>query len=360
MQLRGDREGSRVDKPNLKDMTLKEIEGFISDLGKEKYRAKQVMKWMYQSGAASFDDMTNISKDFRTGLSALAKISSLEIVKIQTSRDGTKKALFKLNDGNFIESVLIPGKNHWTLCVSTQVGCRMGCRFCFTGKCDFKRDLLPSEITDQITMLRFNTPYGKDIKNIVIMGMGEPLENYDNTLKAIRIITADCGLAISNRRITLSTCGIVPAIRRLGEDASVNLAVSLNAPDNETRNFLMPINKKYPLEALIDACLKYPMPRRRRLTFEYVLIEGVNASLKDAVSLAGLLRGLRCKLNLIPFNEYPESEFRAPAQTDIEAFRDVLIKHNYTAVIRAGRGGDILAACGQLSGRGNRTGEDNV
>lgn len=209
-------------------------------------------------------------------------------------------------------------------------------------------------------MLRFNTPYGKDIKNIVIMGMGEPLENYDNTLKAIKIITADCGLAISNRRITLSTCGIVPMIRALGEDASVNLAVSLNAPDNETRNFLMPINKKYPLEALIDACLKYPMPRRRRITFEYVLIEGVNASLKDAGSLARLLRGLRCKLNLIPFNEYPESEFRAPAQTDIEAFRDVLIKHNYTAVIRAGRGGDILAACGQLSGRGNRTGEDNV
>lgn len=339
-----------MDKPNLKDMCLDEIEGFVSDLGKEKYRAKQVMKWLYQAGVTSFDKMTDLSKDFRTGLKSLASISALEIAKIQTSKDGTEKALFKLSDGSLIESVLIPGKNHWTLCVSTQVGCRMGCRFCLTGKCGFKRDLLPSEITDQITMLRLNTPYGRNIRNIVLMGMGEPLENYDNTLKAIKIITADCGLAISNRRVTISTCGIAPMIRRLGREAFVNLAVSLNAPDNETRSFLMPINKKYPLDVLLNACKEYPMPKRRMITFEYILINGINDSTKDAESLAGLLRGIHCKLNLIPFNEYPESEFKAPPQARIEAFREVLIKNNYTAVVRASKGSDILAACGQLSG----------
>jgi len=351
VQLLRDCERSYMDKPNLKDMTLEEIEGFISDLGKEKYRAKQIMKWLYQSGTTSFDEMTNLSKDFRDGMNNIVRISTLEIVETQTSKDGTKKVLFKLEDGNFIESVLIPGANHWTLCISTQVGCMIGCRFCLTGMYGFKRNLLPSEITDQITMLRFNTPEGENVKNIVMMGMGEPLENYDNTLKAIRIMTTDCGLAISNRRITLSTCGIAPMIHRLGKDTCVNLAISLNTPDDETRNYLMPINKKYPLETLIKACREYPMPRRRRITFEYILIEGVNTSREDAERLARLLRGIRCKLNLIPYNEYPGSVFRTPAEVDIEAFRKILIKHNYIATIRASRGGDILAACGQLSGR---------
>jgi 23S rRNA (adenine2503-C2)-methyltransferase len=339
-------------KPNLKDMTLEEIEGFMSDLGKEKYRAKQIMKWLYQSGTTSFDEMTNLSKDFRDGMNNIVRISTLEIVETQTSKDGTKKALFKLEGGNFIESVLIPGANHWTLCISTQVGCRMGCRFCLTGIYGLKRNLLPSEITDQITMLHFNAPDGENVKNIVMMGMGEPLKNYDNTLKAIRIMTTDCGLAISNRRITLSTCGIAPMVHKLGKDACVNLAISLNAPDDKTRNYLMPINKKYPLETFIKACLEYPMPRRRRITFEYILIEGVNSSGEDAEMLARLLRGVRCKLNLIPYNEYPGSVFRTPAEVDIEAFRKILIKHNYIAIIRASRGGDILAVCGQLSGQG--------
>lgn len=339
-----------MNKPNLKDMSLEEIEEFISDLGKEKYRAKQIMKWLYQTGATSFDKMTTISKDFRTALSDLARISTLEIAKIQTSKDGTRKILFKLEDGNFIESVLMPGNKHWTLCVSTQVGCRMGCKFCLTGKSGFKRDLLPSEITGQITTLRFDTSLGDNIKTIVLMGMGEPLENYDNTIKAIRIITSDYGLAFSNRRITLSTCGIAPKIYQLGRDVRVNLAVSLNAPSDETRNFLMPINKKYPLELLIKACREYPMPRRRRLTFEYILIKGVNASVEDAERLARLLRGVRCKLNLIPFNECPGLPFKTPGEKEIEAFRSVLIKHNFTATVRASKGEDILAACGQLRG----------
>jgi 23S rRNA (adenine2503-C2)-methyltransferase len=340
-----------MDKPNLKDMTLDETEIFISDLGKGKYRARQVMKWLYQSGVTSFDEMTNLSKDFRIRLSAIARISSLEITEIQTSEDTTKKVLFKLEDGNFIESVLIPGKNHWTICVSSQVGCKMGCRFCLTGKQGFKRNLLPSEITDQITKLRFNTPEGENIKNIVMMGMGEPLENYENVLKAIRIISAATGIRLSNRRITLSTCGIPSMIDQLGKDACVNLAVSLNAPDNETRSFLMPINKRYPVEELLQACREYQMPRRRRLTFEYILIEGVNSSPEDAERLARLLRGIRCKVNIIPFNEYPGSAFKTPAEADVKAFRSILIKHNYTAIIRSSRGRDILAACGQLSGR---------
>lgn len=338
-----------MDKPNLKDMSLTEIEDFIASLGKEKYRAKQIVKWLYQHGATTFGEMTSLAGDFRAILSGIARIGQPEIAKIQTSQDGTRKILFKLEDGLFIESVLIPGKNHWTLCVSTQAGCRMACSFCLTGKHGFRRNLLPSEITGQITMLRFNTPEGKDIKNIVMMGIGEPLDNYENTLKALGIITSELGPVFSQRRVTISTCGLTPMIRRLGKDICVNLAVSLNAPDNETRSLLMPINRKCPLEGLLKACRDYPMPRRRRLTFEYVLIEGVNASADDAERLSRLLRGIRCKLNLIPLNEFPGSPFKTPSEEDVNTFREILIKHNYTAIIRTSKGRDILAACGQLA-----------
>ncbi len=338
-------------KPNLKDMSLEELETFISGLGKEKYRARQIMKWLYQLNAGSFAEMTNLSKEFRSRMTDLARIGGPEIIKIQTAKDGTKKILFKLEDGLFIESVLIPGKNHWTVCVSTQAGCRMGCKFCMTGRLGFRRDLLPSEITGQITILRSNTPEGDNIKNIVMMGMGEPLANYVNTLKAIRIITSDYGLGFSNRKITVSTCGFVPMIRQLGKDICVNLAISLNAPDNKTRSHLMPINKKYPLEALLDACRNYPMPGRRMLTFEYILIAGINDSPHDAEKLASLLKGIHCKLNLIAFNEFPGTTFRSPAGERIRAFQQVLLDRHYTAILRASKGSDILAACGQLSGR---------
>ena len=339
-----------MEKPDLKNMTLTEIEVFISSLGKEKYRARQIIKWLYQFGATSFDEMTNLSKDFKSKISTLARISSLTIEKVQESSDGTKKILFKLEDGNFIESVLIREKNHWTLCISTQAGCQMGCKFCLTGRYGFKRDLLPSEIVDQITISRFNMPEGNNIKNIVMMGMGEPLANYKNTIKAINIITTNSGLEFSKRKITVSTCGIVPMIEQLGRDTVVNLAVSLNAANNETRNYLMPINRMYPIEKLIDACRAYPMPKRRRITFEYILIEGVNDSPEDAENLARLMRGVLCKFNLIPFNEFPESQFRTPSDERIDAFRKILIKHKYTAVIRKSKGRDILAACGQLRG----------
>jgi len=332
-------------------MTLEEMEAFISRLGKERYRARQLMKWMYQSGITDFDKMTNLSKEFRENIKGLARITSLSLEEVQKSVDGTKKALFRLYDGNYIESVLIREKNHWTLCISTQVGCSMGCAFCLTGKQGFTRNLFPSEIVGQITELRFGTPEGATIKNIVMMGMGEPLLNYNNIRKAIEIMTLDVGLLVSRRRVTVSTCGIVPMIYRLGEDICVNLAVSLNAPDNATRNMLMPVNRIYPLEELIAACRTYPMPRRRRITFEYILIGGVNDSPAHAKKVAALIKGVRCKFNLIRFNEYPESPFKTPRDEDVVAFQEILAKQGYTAVIRKSKGRDILAACGQLSGK---------
>lgn len=339
--------------PNLLDLTLEEMEEFISSLGKEKFRARQIMKWLHQSGSVSFEDMTTLSRDFRAKLSEIARVSRPQIVKIQKSKDGTKKSLLRLEDGLFIESVLIPGKNNWTICVSTQAGCAMDCKFCLTARQGFKRNLQPSEIVGQLITLRNETPEGPDIKNIVMMGMGEPLANYDNVLKAIKNLTCDFGMGFSNRKITVSTCGLAPQIIQLGKDICINLAVSLNAPDDETRNKLMPVNKKYPLEVLLDSCKKYPMPGRRLLTFEYILIDGVNSSVQDARKLAVLLKGQRCKLNLIVFNEYPGSLFKSPSRKTVEVFQQTLIDNHYTTMLRASKGSDILAACGQLSGSGN-------
>ena len=336
--------------PNLPDFTLEEMEDFISSLGKEKYRARQVMKWLHQKNVSSFDEMTTLSRDFRDKLSQISRISLPRIVKIQTSQDTTKKALLRLEDGSFIESVLIPGKNHWTICISTQVGCAMGCKFCLTARQGLTRNLTPSEIVGQLTVLKRETPEGSDIKNIVMMGMGEPLANYENTLKAIQILTSDFGAAFSNRKVTVSTCGLAPEVIQLGKDICINLAVSLNAADDLTRGKLMPVNKKYPLAELLDACRKYPMPGRRLLTFEYILIDGVNASVKDAQKLAALLKKQRCKINLIVFNEFCGSGFKAPTPEDVHNFQEILIRKHYTTILRASRGADICAACGQLSG----------
>jgi 23S rRNA (adenine2503-C2)-methyltransferase len=337
-------------------MSLAELEIFISRFGKEKYRARQIMKWLYQSNAGTFEDMSDLSKAFRSEMRDAARIALPDIVRTQVSKDGTKKILFGLEDGLFIESVLIPGKNHWTVCVSTQVGCQMGCAFCMTGRQGFTRNLLPSEITGQITRLRTEMPEGENIKNIVMMGMGEPLANYENTLKAIRIITSEIGFGFSHRKVTVSTCGIAPMIEQLGKDVCVNLAISLNAPYDITRSRLMPINKKYPIATLLDACRNYPMPGRRMLTFEYILIAGVNSSADSAAKMARLLKGMRCKLNLIAFNEFPGSTFRVPSLDEIRAFQQVLLDHHYTAIVRASKGSDILAACGQLSGQRNERG----
>lgn len=336
--------------PNLLDFTLEEMEAFIAASGKEKYRARQIMKWLHQSGATSFDAMTTLSRDFRALLSASARIRRPEIVKIQKSQDGTQKALLRLEDGLHIESVLIPGKSHWTLCISTQAGCAMGCAFCLTAQQDLKRHLTPGEIVGQLIALKHETPEGAAVNNIVMMGMGEPLANYENTLKSIEILTCDFGPGMSNRRITVSTCGLAPQIMQLGKDICINLAVSLNAPDDETRSRLMPINKKFPLPVLLEACKKYPMPGRRLLTFEYILIGGVNASRAHAEKLARLLADQRCKLNLIVFNEYPGSPFQSPSPEEVSAFQQILLDRHFTTMLRKSKGSDILAACGQLSG----------
>jgi 23S rRNA (adenine2503-C2)-methyltransferase len=339
--------------PNLLDFTLEEMEEFISSSGKEKYRARQIMKCLHQSGMTSFDKMTTLARDFRESLSTIARIQRPEIVKIQKSQDGTQKALLRLEDGLFIESVLIPGKSHWTICLSTQAGCAMGCEFCLTARQGFKRNLTPAEIVGQLVALKHETPDGANINNIVLMGMGEPLANYENTLKSIKILTCDFGLGISNRRITVSTCGLAPQIVQLGKDICINLAVSLNAADDETRSRLMPINKKYPLNALLEACKQYPMPGRRLLTFEYILIDGFNSSKTDAQKLALLLKNQRCKLNLIVFNEYPGSPFQAPSAKVVAAFQQILLDKHFTTMLRKSKGSDILAACGQLSGTVN-------
>ena len=265
-------------KPNIRDMSLDEIEALIQSLGKEKYRARQIMKGLYAGGATTFAEMTTLARDFRAKMEELTRIAEPAIDRIQTAQDGTKKVCFRVEGDLFVESVLIPGRNHWTACISTQAGCAMGCGFCLTGRQGLKRNLLPSEITGQMTMLRRHTPEGPEIKNIVLMGMGEPLANYDNVLKAIRILTSDYGLGFSSRKVTLSTCGLAPAIVRLGKDVCVNLAISLNAPDDLRRDELMPVNRKYPLAELLRACRDYPMPGRRMLTFEYILMAGVNDS----------------------------------------------------------------------------------
>jgi len=336
--------------PNLLDFTLPEMEDFIASSGKEKYRARQMMKWLHQSGVSSFEDMTTLARDFREKLKGIARIYRPSIVKIQKSKDGTQKALLGLEDGLFIESVLIPGKSHWTLCISTQAGCAMGCDFCLTARQGFKRNLTPGEIVGQFITLKHETPEGAAVGNIVMMGMGEPLANYDNTVAAIRILTSDFGPGMSNRRVTVSTCGLAPQIEKLGKDICINLAVSLNAHDDETRSRLMPVNKKYPLTKLLDACKQYPMPGRRMLTYEYILIDGVNASRADAEKLARLLKDQRCKINLIVFNEYPGSPFKSPSPATVSAFQQVLLDRHYTAMLRKSKGSDILAACGQLSG----------
>jgi 23S rRNA (adenine2503-C2)-methyltransferase len=347
-----------TDRPNIRDMSLEEIEACIADLGKEKYRARQIMKWLYREEATSFGQMTSLAREFRVRMDSLFRIGEPQIDRIRTAEDGTKKLLFRLADGLTVESVLIPGRNHWTACISTQAGCAMGCRFCLTGRGGLNRNLLPSEITGQMTMLRRHVPEGPETKNIVLMGMGEPLANYDHVVKAIRILTSDHGLGFSNRKITVSTCGLAPQIVRLGKDICVNLAISLNAPDDRRRNELMPVNRTYPLQELLAACRDYPMPGRRMLTFEYILMAGVNDSPGDAEQLARLLKGLRCKMNLIAFNEFPGSPFRTPSPEGVRAFQQVLLDRHYTAILRASHGRDILAACGQLSGSVSETGKD--
>jgi len=336
---------------DVKSLTEQALTRWLQEHDIPSYRAGQILGWVYHRNAKTFFEMTDLSKDLRQWLSNKLTISSFTHEKIETSEDGSKKYLFRLDDGHYVESVLIPEVKHWTLCISSQVGCSMGCRFCLTGSSGFMRNLEPSEIVNQICAVRDDLTSPQSLTNIVFMGMGEPLANYDSVIHAIQIITGNNGLQFSGRRVTLSTAGLVPAIDAFGKDARTNLAVSLNAADNKTRNRLMPINQTYPIEKLLSACKRFPLPPRRMITFEYVLIAGINDSPEDAIRLARLLRPLRAKINLIPFNPFEGSDFKRPQEATILGFQKILLDNNYTVLIRRSKGQDISAACGQLRAR---------
>ena len=339
---------TRVD---LKDLTREQLVSWLSRQREEPYRATQILKWIYQKQVDAFESMTNLSKDLRRKLSQQFRIDRLKTLCVDSSQDGTRKYLFALRDGNRIESVMIPERGHSTLCISSQVGCAQGCRFCLTGKGGFSRNLTHGEIAAQVRDVLNEDQAADSLTNIVFMGMGEPLANYRNVVSAIEVFTDTAyGLGLANRRITVSTAGMASRLVDLGRDTAVNLAVSLNATDDATRDNLMPINKTFPLQALMAACRGYPLRAHRRITFEYILIQGINDSREDALRLASLLRPVKAKINLIPFNEYPGSPFKRPDESVINRFLSILIDQHYTTIIRHSKGQDILAACGQLRG----------
>ncbi len=341
-----------MEKIDLKNLSLHELENLLFSFGKERYRTLQILRWLYQKGIQNIDQMTNLSKNLREELSRRAFISRLSLLQSEESKDGTKKFLFQLQDGGRIESVLIPDKKRLTLCISTQVGCAMGCRFCLTGKMGFKRDLTLSEILNQILGVKETLSSEESITNIVLMGMGEPLANYQNTIKAIELMTHPEALNFSYRRVTLSTVGLLPELEKLAkEKIRFRLAISLNASDEKTRDHLMPINRRYPLREILRVCRNFPLHRRDRITFEYVLIEGENDSVREAKKLVKLLKGIPSKVNLIPLNEAPEIPYKRPSEEKVRRFQEILMEGGLTAIVRKSKGADISAACGQLQGK---------
>jgi 23S rRNA (adenine2503-C2)-methyltransferase len=346
-------------KVNIKSLTLAELKVLLAELDSKPFRAGQLFAWMYSRGAQSFDEMTDIAKSERAMLSSRFSIASLDLLRQERSSDGTRKFLFGLEDGHTVESVLIPEEDRNTLCISSQVGCAQACRFCITGGGGFQRNLIAYEIADQVVNVekflaggKKYSPETRSITNLVLMGMGEPLANFDEVLKALTIITSEKGLGFSTRRVTLSTAGLVPEIERLGKSGiKVNLAVSLNATNDEVRDRIMPVNKRYPIKELLAACRHYPLEPRRRITFEYVMLQGVNDSTEDALRLAKLLRGIKAKINLIPYNPSQGSEFKRPSDATVKHFQKILEDQDYTAPVRESRGRDIAAACGQLRER---------
>jgi len=338
-------------KRSIKDLKLAEFAAHLEDCQQPSYRAQQIWQWLFQKRATAFSEMSNLSATLRRQLDEEFEISRLRLVRRAESADGTIKFLFGLADGESIESVLIPEPKRLTLCVSTQAGCGFGCAFCATALLGFKRNLRASEIIDQVLEASKTLTDGRRITHIVLMGMGEPLANYTETLKALNVMTdTSWGLGFSPRRVTLSSVGLVPQIKRLMEETRVNLAISLHAATDEVRGRLMPVNRKYALRELIDCCRSLPIPRRKRITFEYVLLRGVNDSVEDAQQLAEMLRGIRCKVNVIPFNPHPGSAFQRPSDAEIERFQEVLQEHGLQINVRRPRGDDIQAACGQLQG----------
>ena len=348
---------SPTEKTNLLGLNRQDMEVFFADLGEKPFRASQMMKWIHQHNVNDFQQMSNISKALQQRLSETANIDALEVVVDQLSSDGTRKWVMRLNDGNCIETVFIPDDGRGTLCISSQVGCALDCSFCSTARQGFSRNLSTAEILSQVwlasCLLDDEKKPGRKITNLVLMGMGEPLLNYENVVKAIDVFLDDFAYGLSKRRVTVSTAGVIPAMDRLSERHDVQLAISLHATRDELRDELVPVNKKYPLKELIAACHRFMEKRspRSRLTIEYVMLAGVNDSEQDAKELIKLMSGLSVLVNLIPFNPFEDSGYKTSSNNAVRRFQDKLMQANITTVIRKTRGEDIDAACGQLVGK---------
>lgn len=333
---------------NIKECTLQELKDKLKEWGFSSFHAQQVFPWIYKKGVEDFAGMSDLPAALRSELKKNYFLSSLTLVNRLHSKDGTGKFLFELRDKNLVEAVIIPVSGRIAGCISAQAGCKFACRFCASGLLGFKRNLTCAEMVDEAVYLKNNLP-DKKITHIVFMGIGEPLDNYDAVLKAIRIINSPEGLHIGARRITISTCGLIPGIKRLSEEGlQIELSVSLHAPVDKIRSQIMPINRKYPLKVLLEACRNYIKRTNRQITFEYVLIKGINSDLQSAKKLSIILKTLNCKINLIPANLVKGQNIEPPARKEILSFRDYLLKSGINVTLRRPRGQDIDAACGQL------------
>ncbi len=342
---------------NLLDLTRDEMVEFFKEIDEKPFRAPQVFKWLHQFVADDFDQMTNISKDLKAKLKKICVIEGPEIIEEQQSEDGTVKWALRTKDGQAIETVFIPDGERGTLCISSQVGCALDCSFCSTAQQGFNRNLTTAEIVGQVWLAArrlgaLRTTGKRRVSNVVFMGMGEPLQNYTPVVNACDILLDDFGYGLSKRRVTISTSGVVPGLNKLIESADVALALSLHAPNNELRDQLVPINKKYPIEVLLPSVKQYleDSNASKKVTIEYVMLKGVNDTAAHARELARLLKDLPCKINLIPFNPFPKTRYQTSTQKDIDKFGEILIKQGYVVVTRRTRGDDIDAACGQLVG----------
>lgn len=346
---------------NLLDFDLEGLTAFCEQLGEKRFRAVQLFRWIHQKGASRFDEMSDLAKSLREKLPSVCSISGLPVLSRQDSADGTIKWLFDVGDGNAVETVFIPEDDRGTLCVSSQAGCAVGCRFCSTGHQGFSRNLTTGEILAQLWhaehFLRQHLKSSERVvTNVVMMGMGEPLQNYSALVPALRVMLDDHGYGLSRRRVTVSTSGVVPMIDRLAKDCPVALAVSLHAPNDQLRDVLVPINRKYPIAELLDACLRYlPAAPRDFITFEYCMLDGVNDQPEHAAQLLDLVRhhggqGVPCKFNLIPFNPFPDSGLKCSPRPVVQAFAKILSEAGIVTTVRKTRGDDIDAACGQLAG----------
>ena len=345
-------------KVNLLGMPREKLIAFFADIGEKQFRAKQVMQWIHQYGVHDFDEMTNISKALREKLKTISVIEGPEIILQDISSDGTRKWVMRMPGGSSIETVLIPEGSRGTLCISSQIGCALDCSFCSTGKQGFNRNLSTEEIVGQIwnaiaSFDDLDRVKDRPVTNVVFMGMGEPLLNFDNVMDAISIMMDDFAYSISKKRLTVSTAGVVPAIDKMCGTTDASIAISLHAPNDELRNELVPVNKKYPISVLLDSVRAYldQLSDKRKATIEYTLISGVNDRKVHAKQLIEVLKDLPCKINLIPFNPFPGSGYKKPSSTEVRFFQDMLINAGYITTVRTTRGDDIDAACGQLVGK---------